>query len=211
MLLAVLLAYRDARRAGMPIRRSVRVPRVLLREATPPEPLAELARKAGIPRGPVADARIVVRKSEMERLFYSGEHLLKRYPVALGFGGLGDKQQRDDGCTPEGRFRIVERVMQQDPRRWDEVWMLLDYPLPEDGERGLAAGLIDQSQRDEIVRAHRRDETPPQDTRLGRGIGIHIGGIRPRDWTQGCIALEREDGIEVCRQVRVGTPVVIRP
>jgi hypothetical protein len=173
--------------------------------------LADLARQAGLGCDPVPHARLVVDKSDMELLFYAGDHLLKRYPVALGFGGLGDKQQRDDGCTPEGEFRIVERVMQPQIRRWGDVWMLLNYPLPEDAERGLAAGLISRQERDAIADAARTGETPPQGTRLGSGIGIHVGGIKPRTWTQGCIALEREDGIEVFRQVRIGTRVVIQP
>lgn len=210
VLLAVVLAFRDARRTRPPSRPPTRAPRVLLGEATPPEPLAQLARQAGIRREPIAHARLVVDKSDMELLFYSGERLLKTYPVALGFGGLGDKQQRDDGCTPEGEFRIVERVMQPEVRRWSDVWMLLDYPLPEDAERGLAAGLISREQRDAIIEAARNHGTPPQDTRLGSGIGIHVGGIKPRTWTQGCIALEIQDGIEVFRQVRIGTRVTIR-
>jgi len=211
VLLAVVLAFRDARRTRPPSRPPTRAPRVLLGEATPPEPLAQLAREAGIRREPIAHARLVVDKSDMELLFYSGERLLKTYPVALGFGGLGDKQQRDDGCTPEGEFRIVERVMQPEIHRWSDVWMLLDYPLPEDAERGLAAGLISREQRDAIIEAARNRETPLQDTRLGSGIGIHVGGIKPRTWTQGCIALETQDGIEVFRQVRIGTPVVVQP
>ena len=51
---------------------------------------------------------------------------------------------------------------------------------------------------------------PPQNTDLGSGIGIHIGGIKPANWTQGCVALERDEGIEVYRQTRLGTHVVIQ-
>ena len=182
-----------------------------LEAATPAQPLGELARARGIRADPVRGARLQIDKSDLELRFFAGDALLKRYPVALGSGGQGDKQRRDDGCTPEGEFRIVERVMQPNPRRWSDIWMLLNYPLPEDAERGLAAGLIDRAQRDAIVEAGQRGDTPLQNTRLGSGIGIHVGGIRPRDWTQGCIALEREDGIEVCRQVRIGTPVTVRP
>jgi hypothetical protein len=193
-----------------PHRPRLPAPRGRLAAATPAEPLAQLAQRAGFRCDPIGNGRLVVDKSDLELRFYAGERLLKTYPVALGPGGLGDKQRRDDGCTPEGEFRIVERVMRANPRRWGDVWMLLNYPLPEDAERGLAAGLIGRQQRDAIVEAAQRREVPPQDTRLGSGIGIHIGGIKPRNWTQGCIALEREDGIEVCEQVRVGTPVTIR-
>jgi hypothetical protein len=154
------------------------------RQAVPARPLAEIARAAGIECDPIANAR--------------------------GFGDLGDKERRDDGRTPEGDFYVVDRNMTDDPRRWGDVFMLLNYPQPEDADRGLAAGLIDEEEHGEIHAAAERRETPPQDTALGSGIGIHIGGIRPTNWTEGCVALEREDGIEVYRQTRVGTPVAIR-
>jgi len=211
----ILLAAFLASRAGRPpVRRSasgVPQPDPRLEEATPAQPLAELARNAGLRRNPIPRARLVVDKSDLELRFYSGERLLKTYPIALGFGGLEGKQQRDDGRTPEGTFRIVKRVMRPEPTHWGDVWMLLNYPLPEDAERGLAAGLIDEDQRRAIAEAAERGDIPPQDTRLGSGIGIHIGGIEPRDWTLGCIALEREDGIEVYQQTHLGTPVTIQP
>jgi hypothetical protein len=180
------------------------------RQAVPARPLAEIARAAGIECAPIANARLVVDKSDLELRFFSGETLLKTYPVARGFGDLGDKERRDDGRTPEGDFYVVDRNMTDDPRRWGDVFMLLNYPQPEDADRGLAAGLIDEEEHGEIHAAAERRETPPQDTALGSGIGIHIGGIRPTNWTEGCVALEREDGIEVYRQTRVGTPVAIR-
>jgi len=182
----------------------------VLTAAVPARPLAEIARARGLATDPIRDARLEVDKSEYELRFLAGDVLLKRYPVALG-PRQGDKQRRDDGCTPEGEFRIVERVVQSEPRRWRDVWMRLNYPLPEDAERGLAAGLIDREQRDAIVAAGERREIPPRNTRLGSGIGIHIGGITPRDWTEGCIALQTADGVEVAGQVRAGTRVVVRP
>jgi hypothetical protein len=101
--------------------------------------------------------------------------------------------------------------MERDPQAWSDVWMRLNYPLPEDADRGRAAGLITDEQHGEIHQAWRDRDTPPQDTRLGSGIGIHIGGVEPPDWTLGCIALETSDGIEVYEHVQVGTTVVIRP
>lgn len=192
----------------LPSRAQVRV--LLPREATPDRPLAEIARGAGIACDPIDAVRLLVDKSDLELRLFSGETLLKTYPIARGFGDLGDKEKRDDGRTPEGDFHVVERKMTDHPRRWGDVFMLLDYPQPEDANRGLAAGLIDEEQHREIIEAAGRQETPPQDTALGSGIGIHIGGIRPANWTEGCVALEREHGIEVYRQTRVGTMVTIQ-
>ena len=153
----------------------------------------------------------MVDKSALTISFYAGSLPLKIYPVALGFGGLADKQRRDDGLTPEGEFRIVQRVCRARPRAWNDLWLRLDYPLPEDAERGLRNGLITAPQHQAILATHERGEIPPRDTALGSGVGIHIGGVVPPNWTQGCIALRRADGVEIGAQVQVGTPVTIVP
>jgi len=211
VLAVAVLAHRVGyHRPRRPVPRPARAAAPAPRHALPVTPLVELARAAGLRHDPIPHARLVVAKSELTLRFYAGNRLLKTYPVALGFGGLGDKRRRDDGCTPEGEFRIVERSRQDNPRTWRDLFMLLNYPLPEDGARGVAAGLIDEEQRRAIVAAADRGRKPPQDTALGSGIGIHIGGIDPPNWTQGCIALERQDGIEVYEQVRAGTPVIVR-
>ena len=186
------------------------VAKSLPRRATPDRPLTDIARAAGIECDPIASARLLVDKSDLELRFFSGETLLKTYPIARGFGDLGDKERRNDGRTPEGEFSIVRRVMQADPQHWGDVWILLNYPTPEDAERGLAARLIDREQHRAIVEAAEQRGIPPQNTDLGSGIGIHIGGIKPDNWTQGCVALERDEGIEVYQQTRLGTPVVIQ-
>lgn len=181
------------------------------RRAEPDVPLIDLARAAGIGVEPIADARIVVDKSDLELRFCSGETLLKTYPIALGSTDLSDKRQRGDRLTPEGEFTVCQRDMHRDPQAWSDVWMRLDYPLPEDADRGLEAGIIDESRHRAIQAAHAASETPPQDTDLGSGIGIHIGGVGEPDWTLGCVALERDHGIEIYEQTRLGTPVLIQP
>ncbi len=173
--------------------------------------LRTLARQAGLRTAPVPGARLLVHKAALTLDFYGGDRLLKTYPIARGFGDLADKVQRDDGRTPEGEFRIVQRVRQAQLTSWQDIWMRLDYPLPEDAERGLAAGLIDRRQYRAILSAHRRGVTPPQNTALGSGVGIHIGGPEPRQWTQGCLALRDVDGAEIYEQVRIGTKVTIKP
>ncbi|HEY3397250.1 MAG TPA: L,D-transpeptidase [Armatimonadota bacterium] len=196
-----------ARRHQVPAVPRPEFPTVLLPE--PNVPLRDLAHQAGLAVDPIPGGRLVVHKAALTLSFYAGDRRLKTYPIARGFGDLGDKGQRDDGRTPEGTLRIVQRVRQAQPTNWSDVWMRLDYPLPEDAERGLAAGLINRRQHDAIVSAHRRGVTPPQNTALGGGVGIHIGGPWPRQWTSGCLGLRREDGLEIYDQVRVGTTVTI--
>ena len=185
------------------------VERPTKRLPVPEAPLRTLAPQAGLKTDPIPGGRLVVDKSDLTLSLYGGDKLLKTYPIARGFGDLGDKVKRDDGRTPEGTFRIVQRVRQARLATWKDLWMRLDYPLPEDAERGLVAGIISQPERDDILRAHRRGETPSQKTALGSGVGIHIGGPEPPQWTQGCLALREADGVEVYEQVRVGTMVTI--
>ena len=89
--------------------------------------------------------------------------------------------------------------------------MRLSYPHAVAARRGLAEGLITQDQHDEILAALGEQQTPPQDTPLGSGLAIHVGGISSLAWTEGCIALRREDGRELYAHTPVCTPVVIRP
>lgn len=180
------------------------------RHAEPDRPLAEIATGLGLPTDPIPDARLLIDKSDLTLQFCSGQVLLKSYPVARGFGDIEDKVRRDDGRTPEGEFNLCEHVVQADPHGWRDVWLQIDYPNREDAERGLRDGIITRAQYRAILDAAARGDEPPDDTGLGSGVGIHIGGINPPNWTQGCIAMEREHGVEVARNVAVGTPVTIR-
>ncbi len=180
------------------------------RDAVPDRPLAEIAAGLGLPMDPIPDARLIIDKSDLALQFYSGQVLLKTYPVARGFGDLQDKVRRDDGRTPEGEFSFCERVVQADPVSWRDVWLQIDYPNREDAERGLRDGIITRAQYRAILDAAARGDEPPDDTDLGSGVGIHIGGTNPPNWTQGCIAMAREHGVEVARNVAIGTPVTIR-
>jgi lipoprotein-anchoring transpeptidase ErfK/SrfK len=81
--------------------------------------------------------------------------------------------------------------------------MIIDYPTKSDVEKfnqRKAQGLI------------------PKSARIGGGIGIH--GTWPRDemvvdyfqnWTNGCIALKREEMLEIYGMIPIGTQVTIRP
>jgi len=180
------------------------------RHAEPDRRLAKIATGLGLPTDPIPDARLAIDKSDLTLQFYSGRILLKTYPVARGFGDIEDKIRRDDGRTPEGEFSLCEHVVQADPHGWRDVWLQIGYPNREDAERGLRDGIITRAQYRAILDAAARGDEPPDDTDLGSGVGIHIGGINPPNWTQGCLAMQREHGVEVARNVAVGTPVRIQ-
>ncbi len=58
-----------------------------------------------LPENAVVDS-IVVEKSQRRMHVYSGDSLLKSYPIALGFNPVGHKEVEGDGKTPEGLYHI---------------------------------------------------------------------------------------------------------
>ncbi len=156
-----------------------------------------------LPR-PLKDARIVINKKKHILYLFSGDTLMRIYPVNLGPDPLRDKIKQGDGRTPEGRFFVCNK----NPRSKYYKALGISYPSREDALRGLRQGLITKAQYQAIVSAIDRGQKPPWFTRLGGAVCIHGGGIG-WDWTRGCIALRNEDVNELFQVVSVGTPVVI--
>lgn len=166
-----------------------------------------------VPDDQVLALNIIVNKTERTLSLINNDQLLKTYPIDIGDAGLGDKVRQGDHKTPEGEFYITQRLTIE-PR--DEFlgtrWFRLSYPNVEDAERGLATGLIDQATHDQIVDAIARGATPPQNTALGGGVGIHGGAIEAfgSDWTFGCVGMSDSDIEEFFDDVPVGTKVIIK-
>lgn len=152
------------------------------------------------------DPRIQIDKSERKLTLFDGDRPVRTYRIGLGSEPVGDKQREGDGKTPEGDFRVF--VKNPDSKFYLSVG--LNYPLPEDAERGLGSGLISSGERDAIVRSHESRSAPPQKTALGGEIYIHGRGSGS-DWTEGCVALDDEAMKELYDSVKVGTPVRIVP
>ena len=157
--------------------------------------------------------KIVISKINHLLTLYSGTAPVKSYRVVIGDGGLGDKQVAGDHKTPEGSFIITEKLVISPPDQYLGLrWIRLSYPNLEAAERGLNSGLINQATHYLIVSAIKNGQTPPQNTPLGGGIGIH-GAIDTHgysDWTWGCIGMTNADVSEIYNFVAVGTPVVIQ-
>ena len=75
--------------------------------------------------------------------------VLLRCPIALGREPVGPKEREGDGRTPEGTYYIC---LIKEAGKYGKS-LGLSYPSPEDAERGLAAGLIDEAALVEALRA----------------------------------------------------------
>lgn len=165
-----------------------------LRDGVGP-PMAEV--KVGqargfVPRDVLSDVVVEVYKAERRAVLLKGTTVVESFPIALGADApSGDKAQRGDRATPEGRFFISLREEAPLPERYGARSMLLSYPAASHARKGVGAGLIDVPSYKRILTQLRAGHTPQQTTRLGGSIRIHGGGSRP-DWTLGCIALSDE-------------------
>ena len=149
---------------------------------------------------------MIIRKKRRTLEVYDGGKLVKSFTVVLGFTPVGDKEIEGDGKTPEGEFYVFIK----NPKSKFHLSLGLSYPSKEDARRGFANGLINSTERDQIRAAIENGKMPPQKTALGGEIYIHGGGVES-DWTDGCIALKKEDVEELFNAVRVGTKVTIVP
>lgn len=153
---------------------------------------------------PLVDPKIVISKSRRRLELYSGGRIVRVYRVGLGLDPVNDKVRQGDRRTPEGSFYIFIK----NPKSSFYLSLGLSYPDIEDAERGLRDGLISRAQYNQIVRAIRRRERPPQNTALGGDIFIHGNGSQS-DWTWGCVALDDRDMKELFDAVPLKTRVEI--
>lgn len=130
---------------------------------------------------------IVVSKRNRVMELRSGEQLLKRYRVHLGFQPTGQKVMSGDGRTPEGQYFIDRRNARSD----FYLSLGISYPNVVDTARARSLGV-----------------------QPGGDIMIHGGPRRTADkskddWTAGCIAVTDQEIEEIWSMVPTGTPVVI--
>ena len=158
--------------------------------------------------------RLLTDKSDKQVTVYNGNTPLKAYHIELGDGGTGDKQIAGDHKTPEGSFYITQKLVLNPADEYlGTRWMRLSYPNIEDARRGLASGLINSTTYNAIVNAINNGQTPPQNTPLGGGVGVHGGSTASlgTNWTWGCVGLSNTDVQDFYDYMKVGTKVVIQP
>jgi len=137
---------------------------------------------------------VVVKKRERKLFLYAGPDLVKSYSIALGKEPKGQKQREGDSRTPEGIYTLDWR----NPHSKFYRSIHVSYPSISQERTAKEAGIDpggaimihgqpnDWSERIKLTFAH-------------------------KDWTEGCIALENQDMIEVWDLVKDGTPIEIKP
>ena len=149
---------------------------------------------------------VVIDKSDRKLSFFRSGILDTTFSAEFGRGRTdGDKVKEGDWRTPEGEFQVCYRNSRS---RFYKA-LLLDYPLPEDAERGLRDGIIESSDYRRIMASHEAGEIPDQYTGLGGLIEIHGRGGVGFDWTRGCVAINNSGIDYLFDHTRIGTKVVI--
>jgi murein L,D-transpeptidase YafK len=137
--------------------------------------------------------RIVIEKSKRTLTLMDGAKIVKSYKVALGGQPVGAKDRQGDHKTPEGIYSVDAKKAQSQFYKA----LHLSYPNQADREHARKLGV-----------------SPGGDVEI-HGLGAKWGWIgakhRLTDWTDGCVAVTNEEIDEIYPQIRVGTPVEIRP
>ncbi|NND54922.1 MAG: L,D-transpeptidase family protein [Gammaproteobacteria bacterium] len=140
----------------------------------------------------VAD-RVVVDKSERVLYLYKDNEVLREFDVALGLMPEGHKQREGDFRTPEGEYRLTNRLIESD------FFMAIQVSYPNGAD----------------IRNARKLGVAP-----GGAIMIHGQPTRPTksasyyrkyDWTDGCIAVSNAAMIEIWQLTKPYTPITILP
>jgi murein L,D-transpeptidase YafK len=137
--------------------------------------------------------RVVVYKTERRLELWNDREILRSYRVALGLNPEGHKQEEGDFRTPEGRYRLAGR----NPRSDFFLSIAVSYPDVRDRERARANGVNPGG----FIMVHglpNQPRWPPE-------------YYASRDWTDGCIALNNADMMELWMLVGDNVPIDIRP
>ena len=155
---------------------------------------------------PLPDARIEIYKAKRELVLYSGDQIVRRYRIGLGFTPNGQKFKEGDGATPEGTYMICVK----NPKSRYYLSLGINYPNAHDAKRSFESGHITKSAFDKIIAAEVSGKCPPWDTPLGGEIYVHGHGSSS-DWTLGCIALDNVHIKELFDATSIGTTVTLFP
>ena len=143
--------------------------------------------------GPRVD-RVVVEKSKRRLYLMRNGQTYREYPIALGLMPRGPKVQAGDLRTPEGVYTLDWR----NPKSRFYKAMHISYPSAADRLRAEEKGVDPGG----MVMIHGEHDEPAMRRILRR---------TPKDWTEGCIALNNEHMDELWQTVPIGTPIEIKP
>ncbi len=137
---------------------------------------------------------VVVKKTERKLYLYRGDKVLKTYRIALGQQPDGHKQRSGDSRTPEGVYTLDWR----NPSSKFFRSMHISYPNNSDSlgarERGNSPG--------GGIMIHGQPSNWAEKARLL---------FNKYDWTEGCIAVQNHEMLEIWNAVEDGTPIEVIP
>ncbi len=137
---------------------------------------------------------IVVDKFGQQLTVYRNGESKAVFQAELGQNWIGEKQYGGDKATPEGTYKVTQKLMPRQTTYYKAL--MINYPNDEDKRRFAEAkrkGLISKG------------------ASIGSMIEIHGGGGQGVNWTNGCVALHNSDMDKLFGMidVEVGTLVVI--
>lgn len=137
---------------------------------------------------------VLVKKEERKLILYAGPKLVKSYDIALGKEPNGQKQREGDSRTPEGLYTLDWR----NPNSKFYRSIHVSYPSANQAQSAKEAGIDPGGE----IMIHGQPSDWSERIKLT---------FADKDWTEGCIALENQDMIEVWDLVEDGTTIEIRP
>lgn len=147
----------------------------------------------GLQADTVLADEVLVRKSERKLLLLHDEEVLASYDIALGLVPEGHKIREGDFRTPEGDYRLTNRLIDSD------FFMAIQISYPD---------------AEDVARARELGVSP------GGQIMIHGQPGQPRksaayyeryDWTDGCIAVSNAAMVDIWQRTLPDTPIRILP
>ncbi len=137
---------------------------------------------------------VLVKKRERKLYLYSEDQVVRSYKIALGKQPDGQKQEEGDSRTPEGLYILDWR----NPGSKFFRSIHVSYPNVVQTRSAKEAGVDPGG----AIMIHGQPSNWAERIKLT---------FSKEDWTEGCIALENQDMIEVWDLVQDGTPIKIDP
>ncbi len=137
---------------------------------------------------------VLVRKKERKLYLYSNHEVVKSYQIALGKEPEGQKLKEGDSRTPEGLYTLDWR----NPNSRFFRSIHVSYPNVVQSRSAKEAGVDPGGS----IMIHGQPSDWSERIKLT---------FNYQDWTEGCIAVENQDMLEIWDLVRDGTPIKIDP
>jgi len=137
--------------------------------------------------------KVVVTKHKRTLDLISNNQIVKSYKISLGRVPKGQKEFEGDKKTPEGLYFIKDK----NPNSGYHKNLGISFPNEQDFKRAKSIGKSPGG----LIKIHG----------IRNGFGW-IGGLHLLfDWTLGCIAMTNKEIDEVYENVKIGTPIEIKP